>query len=72
MLRSRNKIILIAVALVALVAGALIAFLAPTSHKAGPSSGPHTVLIALLPIYVSLIPIYAGAARRRRNKNNDG
>lgn len=70
MLSSQKKVALIVVAFVALVAGGLIAFFAPTSHESGSSSGSHTIFIALLPLYMSLIAIYA--ARRRRNKKTDG
>jgi len=70
MLHSHKKTALIAIALVTLVAGGLIAFFVPTSHESGSSSGSHTIFIALLPIYTSLIAVFA--ARRRRNKKTDG
>ncbi|HEX4694047.1 hypothetical protein [Sphingomonas sp.] len=68
---SRKKMVLIAVALVALVAGGLVAFLVP-SNQSGPSSGSHSTFGVLIVLYASLIPVYAAAARRRRDKNNDG
>ena len=70
MMCSRKKLVLLAVAGVALIAGGLVAFLLPSSHDTVSSSGSHTVFIALVPIYMSLIAVLA--ARRRKDTNSDG
>ena len=68
----KRRVALILVALMVLIGGAAFIALAPHSSSSdGGIGNSHFPWIVLLPIYTSLIPIYIGAARRRRKKNEN-
>ena len=68
----KRVLIAMAIAIVLLAVGLTLLLLWPAS--AGDSQDRHsnTAWIALVPLYISLIPIFVSTARRRKNKQNDG
>lgn len=66
---SRRRILMaMAVALVLIAVGGIL-LLTSKAEDAHPGTG-HSALIALVPVYAALVPIYIAAWRRRRNKND--
>jgi hypothetical protein len=65
----KRPLLLMAAGLMIVVAGVAIALLAHRVSSDTPSGKSHFPWIVLLPVYTSLIPIYVGVARRRREKN---
>ena len=68
----KRAVVALAVAFVALTVGLVLVLLSPAPAGNGNDHSPGAEWIVLVPIYTSLIPIYLAAARRRKNKKNDG
>ena len=68
----KRALVALAIAFAALTVGLVLVLLSPASSGNGNDHASSAGWIALVPIYTSLIPIYLAAARRRKNKKNDG